>query len=68
MHYTLSSIAAKCLITVPSLFSPNLIDQSSCRALTTHAKIRSILHDDWLIRLGENRPDRALEHLMGMLL
>ena len=28
---------------------------------------RPILHDDWLIRLGENRPDKALKHLAAML-
>ena len=26
-----------------------------------------MLHDDWSIRLGENRPYRALKHLSGML-
>ena len=53
------SIAAK--------FSPNLKDQSSCRILTTHAKARPMLHDDWSIRLGENRPDRALKHMAAIL-
>ena len=61
------SIAAKFLRTMASLFSPNLIDQSSCRILSTHAKARPILRDDWSIRLGENRPDRALKHLAAML-
>ena len=50
-----------------SLFSPNLIDQSSSRILTTYVKYRPILHDDWLIKLGENRPDRVLKHLAAML-
>ena len=57
------SIVAKCLRTLSGLFSPNLIVQSSCRILITHAKIRPILHDDWSIRLGENRLDKALKHL-----
>ena len=35
--------------------------------MTTHAKARPILHADWPIRLGENRPDRALKHLVAML-
>ena len=26
-----------------------------------------IMHDDWPIRLGENRPDRVLKHLAGIL-
>ena len=26
-----------------------------------------IMHDNWSIRLGENRPDRALKHLAAML-
>ena len=52
-----------CLRTVSSLFSPNLVDQSSCRIPTKHAKARPILQADWSIRLGENRPpDRALKH------
>ena len=54
------SIAAKCLGTLSGLFPPNLINQSSCRILTTHAKTRPILHDDWRIRLGENRLERAM--------
>ena len=61
------SIAAEYLRTMLSLFSPNLIDQSSSRILTTHAKPRPILDDDWPNRLGENGPDRALKHLAGML-
>ena len=62
-----NTVAAECLRTVSSLFSISLIDQSSCRILTTHTKARPILHDDWSIRLGENRPDRALKHLAAML-
>ena len=62
-----TSVAAKCLRTLSGLFSPNLIDQSSCWILTTHAKIRPILHDDWSIRLGENRLDKALKHLTAIL-
>ena len=62
-----SSIVAKYLRTLSSLFSPNLIDQSSCRIMTTHTKSRPILHDDWSIRLGENRPDSVLKHLAAML-
>ena len=26
-----------------------------------------ILHDGWSIKLGENRPDRALQHLLAIL-
>ena len=63
----LASIAAKCMRTMSSLFSPSPIDQSSCRILTTHAKARPMLHDDWSIRLGENRPNSALIHLAAML-
>ena len=61
-------IAVKCLRTLSSLLSPNLADQSSCRIVITHAKARPILHADWSIRLGDNRPDRALKHLAAMLL
>ena len=43
------SIATKCLRALSGLFSPNLIHQSSCRILTTYAKTRSILYDDWSI-------------------
>ena len=66
-------MVVKCLKTLSGLFSPNLIYQSSCRVLTTNAKnpfcakTRPIMHDDWSIRLGENRPDRALKHLTAML-
>ena len=49
------SIATKCLRALSVLFSPDPIDQSSCRILTTHAKTRPILRDDWSIRLGEDR-------------
>ena len=59
------SIAAKCLRTLAGLFSPNLIDQSSCRILTTHANTRPILHDDWSIRLGENRPFQSFQTFRG---
>ena len=31
------------------------------------AYVVRILHDDWSIRLGENRPDRVLKHLAAML-
>ena len=62
----MTSTAAKCLRTAPSLFSPNLIDQSSC-TMTTHPKAKPILHDDWPVRLGEYRPDRAFKHLVAML-
>ena len=51
---------------LPGLFSPRLIYQSSCRILTSHIKTMPILHDDWLDKLGENRPDRALKHLAPM--
>ena len=53
--------------TLSGLFSSNLIDQLSYRILTTQAKTRTIFHDDWSIRLGENRPDRTLTHLAAML-
>ena len=53
------SIAANYLIALSGLFSPNLIDQSSCMILTTHARTRPILHDVWSIRLGENRLYRS---------
>ena len=38
------------------------------RALTTHARNRPILYDEWSSRLGENRPDRAHKCLATMLL
>ena len=59
-------IAAECLKTLSVLFSLNLIDQLSCRILTTHAKTRPILHDDWSIKLKGNRPKRAVKHLVAM--
>ena len=31
------------------------------------ARVVRILHDDWSIRLGENRPDRVLKHLAAIL-
>ena len=31
------------------------------------ASVVRILHDDWPIRLGENRPDRVLKHLSAVL-
>ena len=52
-----ANIVAKCLKALSGLYSPNLVDQSACRILTTHAKTRSILHDDRSICLGENRPN-----------
>ena len=58
------SIAAICLRALSGLFSSNLTDQSSCRILITHAKTRSILHDDWSISLGENRPYQSSQTLM----
>ena len=61
------SMVVKCLRALSGLFSPNLSDQLSCRILTTGAKTRLILHDDWSIRLGENRPDRVLKHLAATL-
>ena len=59
------SIAAICLIALSGLFPPNLIDQSSCMILTTHAKTRPILHDDWSVRLGENRLYRSSQTFGG---
>ena len=61
------SIAAKCLRTMSSLFSPNLIDQSSCRMGLALACVARILHDNWSMRLGENRLDMVLKHLAAML-
>ena len=61
------SIDAKCLKTLSGLFFPNLINQLSCRILTKHDNTRPILHDDWSIKLGENRPDGILKHLAVML-
>ena len=50
-----------------SLFSLYLIDQSSCKMGLVITCVVRILHDDWSIRLGENRPDGALKHLAVML-
>ena len=61
----LESIAAKCLRALSDLFSPNLINQSSCRISTSHAKARPILQDDWSIRLGENRLDQSSQTCGG---
>ena len=65
---SLQSTATKYLRALLGLFSPNLIDQSSCRILTTHAKTRPILHDDWSIRLGENRPYQSSQTFDGYAL
>ena len=69
MYFTLPwlSIVAKCLRTLSSLFSPDLVDQSSCRIMTTYAKARPILHADWPIKFGEDRPDMALKHMAAIL-
>ena len=40
-------------------YSPNLIDQSSFKMGLVLACVVRILHDDWSIRLGENRPDQS---------
>ena len=32
------------------------------------ACVARIMHGDWSIRLGENRPDRAIKHLAAMLM
>ena len=56
-------MVVKCLTTPSGLFSPKIIDESSCRILATHAKTRPILQDDWSIRLGENRPDQSSKKL-----
>ena len=58
-HSALKYIAAKWLRALSGLFSPKLIHQSSCRILNTHVKTRPILHDDWSIRMGENRLYRS---------
>ena len=60
-------IAATCFRAQLGLFSPNLIDQSSCRMGQVLACVVRILHDDWSIRLGENKPDEARKHLVAML-
>ena len=61
------SIATKCLRALSDLFSPNLIDQSSCRMGLALACVMRILHEDWSIRLGENRFNMALKHLAAMM-
>ena len=61
------SIGAKCLRTLSGLFSPNLMDQSSCKMGLALACAVRILHGDWSIRLGESRPDKVLKHLAAML-
>ena len=55
----LLSIAAKCFSGLSGLFSPNLIDQSSCKMGLVLACVVRMLHNDWPISLGENRPDRV---------
>ena len=52
------SIVTKSLKTLSGLFSPNLIDQSSCKMSLVLACVVRILHDDWSIRLGEYRLDK----------
>ena len=61
------SIAAKCLVALSGLFSPNLIDQSSRMILTTHAKTRPICM--MIGQLGWEKIDfiGALKHLAAML-
>ena len=61
-------MAIKCLRALSDLFSPNLIDQSLCRILTTHTKTRPILLDYWPIRLGENIPYQSSQTFGGYLL
>ena len=68
IYLDLIRIAAKCSRTLPGLFSPNLIDQSSCRLDLVLACVVRILHDDWLSSLGENRPYSVLKHLAAMLI
>ena len=60
--------SAKSLRALSGLFSLNLIDQSACRVLTTHAKTRPILHYDWSIRLGENRRYQSSQTFGAILL
>ena len=62
------SIPVKCLRALSGLFSPILTDQSLCRMGLVLACVDRILHDDWSIRLGENRLDTVIEHLAAMLL
>ena len=63
----LKSIVSKCLRALSGLFSPNLIDQSSCRMGLPLACVMRIMHRDWSIRLGENVFNMALKHLVAML-
>ena len=65
LDYINASIAAKCLRAC--LPSCNLIDQSSGRMGLALACVVRILHDDWSIRLGENRLHMVLKHLATML-
>ena len=60
-------VAAKCIRAQSGLFSPNLTDQSSCRMGLVLGCVVRILHDDWLIRSGENWPDEARKHLVAKL-
>ena len=59
------SIAIKCLRALSGIFSPYLIDQSSCRILITHAKTRPSLHRNCSFRLGENRPYQSPQTYAG---
>ena len=60
-------LVVKCLRTLSGLSAPKLVNQSSCRILTTHAKTRPVLHDGWSIRSGENRPDSVRKHMVAKL-
>ena len=53
------SIVTNSLKTLSGLFSPNLIDQSSCKMSLVLACVVRTLHDDWSIRLGEYRLDKV---------
>ena len=61
------AIAVKCLRALFGLFSPNLIDQSSCRMGLALTCVVRLLDDDWSIRLGENKLCMVLRHLGAML-
>ena len=61
----LHDIAVKCLRTLSGLFSPNLIDQSSCKMGLVLACVVRTLQDDWPIRLGENRPGQSSQTFGG---
>ena len=63
----MEGIPVKCLRALSDLFSPNLIDQSSCKTGLVSTFVVRIWHDDWSIRLGDNRPDKVLKHLAAML-